>query len=307
MNIIFAGTPAFAVASLQALLDSEHHVCAVYTQPDRPAGRGRLPQSSPVKQLARQRGIRVFQPHSLKTPEEVAQFSALQADLLVVVAYGMILSQTILDVPPLGCINVHGSLLPRWRGAAPIQRAIMAGDSHTGVTIMNMVKQLDAGAMLHKIEYAIKDSDNAGDVHDALALLGAQALREVLPALAAGKLHGIEQDASLVTYADKLYKSEADIDWQHSAVDIARQIRAFNPYPVAQTHYLGQVLRLWQAEPVDTQSTGEVGLVRVQHKQLQVQTGNGSLLVQQVQLPNGKRISASEFLNAHAIDGVVLA
>jgi methionyl-tRNA formyltransferase len=307
MKIIFAGTPQFAVPSLQALLDSEHEICAVYTQPDRPAGRGRHPQASPVKQLALQHTIPVLQPLTLKTPEALAELNSFNADLMVVVAYGMILSQEAIDTPRLGCINVHGSLLPRWRGAAPIQRAIMAGDEKTGVTIMRIVRQLDAGAMLHKEEYLIKATDTASSVHDALADLGAIGLNKVLPLLINDTVLAQEQDESLVTYAEKLQKSEADIDWTQSAELIDRKIRGLNAWPVAQTHYHEQLLRIWQAQLIDTDSVGVAGLVSVSQKYINVQTGKGILRLQEVQLPNGKRISAEAFLNAHSIDGVVLA
>ncbi|MFZ2725901.1 MAG: methionyl-tRNA formyltransferase [Methylococcaceae bacterium] len=307
MKIIFAGTPDFAVPSLQALIDSEHELCAVYTQPDRPAGRGRQPQASPVKQLALQHNIPVLQPLTLKTPEALAELQAFNADLMIVVAYGMILSQAALDVPRLGCINVHGSLLPRWRGAAPIQRAIISGDKTTGVTIMRMALKLDAGAMLHKEAYIIKTDDTASSVHDALAVLGALGLNKVLPKIIDGSAIAQEQDESLVTYAEKLQKSEADIDWSQTAEIIDRKIRGLNAWPVAQTHYKEQVLRIWQAELIDSTSTGVAGLVSVKQKHIDVQTGKGVLRLQQLQLPNGKRIDAGAFLNAHSIDGVVLS
>lgn len=307
MKIIFAGTPDFAVPSLQALIDSEYKLCAVYTQPDRPAGRGRQPQASPVKQLALQHNIPVLQPLTLKTPEALAELQAFNADLMIVVAYGMILSQAALDVPRLGCINVHGSLLPRWRGAAPIQRAIISGDETTGVTIMRMALKLDAGAMLHKEAYIIKTDDTASSVHDALAVLGAIGLNKILPKIIDGSAIAEEQDESLVTYAEKLQKSEADIDWTQTAEIIDRKIRGLNAWPVAQTHYKEQVLRIWQAELIDSISTGVAGLVSVKQKHIDVQTGKGVLRLQQVQLPNGKRIDAGAFLNAHSIDGVVLS
>ncbi len=217
MKIIFAGTPEFAVPCLQMLLDSEHEVCAVYTQPDRPAGRGRKLQPSPVKELALSAGIPVFQPLTMKTSEDLQQISAFNADLMVVVAYGMILTQAVLDVPRLGCINVHASLLPRWRGAAPIQRALMAGDEKTGVTIMQIVRKLDAGDMLHKEECVIGETDTASDLHDKLAALGAIGLAKVLAQIEAGTVHPEPQDEALVTYAEKLEKSEAVIDWTQPA------------------------------------------------------------------------------------------
>jgi methionyl-tRNA formyltransferase len=314
MKIIFAGTPEFAVPSLRMLIDAGHDICAVYTQPDRPSGRGRQLHPTPVKAVALAAGLPVFQPLSLKTDEDFQQLVALQADLMVVVAYGMILTQAVLDVPPLGCINVHGSLLPRWRGAAPIQRALMAGDEKTGVTIMKIVRKLDAGDMLHKEELVIGSYDISSDLHDKLAQLGAIGLAKVLPQIENGTLHAEPQDEALVTYAEKLTKAEAVIDWTESAKVIARKVRGLNAWPVAQTMYQGQVLRIWQAEvvPETTASPSEdwqscsAGTVRCVDKHIDVATGHGFLRLLEVQLPNGKRISAPAFLAAHPVDGVQL-
>lgn len=307
MKIIFAGTPEFAVPCLQTLLDSKHEVCAVYTQPDRPAGRGRKLQPSPVKELALSAGIPVFQPLTMKTSEDLQQISAFNADLMVVVAYGMILTQAVLDVPKLGCINVHASLLPRWRGAAPIQRALMAGDQKTGVTIMQIVRKLDAGDMLHKEECVIDATDTASDLHDKLAVLGAIGLSKVLAQIEAGTVHPEPQDEALVTYAEKLEKSEAVIDWTQSAADIARKIRGLNSWPVAQTLYQGNVLRIWQAVEVDDSSRQlESGVVRCADKNMDVATGLGFLRLLEVQLPGGKRMPVQAFLSAHDVNGVKL-
>ena len=306
MRIIFAGTPDFAVPSLQMLLDSEHEVCAVYTQPDRPAGRGRQLQPSPVKVLALASGIPVFQPETLKTDAELQQIAALKADLMVVVAYGMILTQAVLDLPPLGCINVHGSLLPRWRGAAPIQRALIAGDEKTGVTIMKIIKKLDAGDMLHKEELLISDSDTSSDLYEKLAKLGAVGLAKVLPQLESGSLQPEVQDESLVTYAEKLQKTEATIDWSEPAVVLSRKVRGLNPWPVAQTTYQGQILRVWQAQALLETIDLPAGMISCTHKNLDVATGQGSLRLLEVQLPNGKRMPALAFLNAHDANGVQL-
>ncbi len=306
MKIIFAGTPDFAVPSLQMLLASKHEVCAVYTQPDRPAGRGRHNHISPVKELALKHSIPVFQPLTLKTDEDLQQLTLFNADLMVVVAYGMILTQAVLDTPKLGCINVHGSLLPRWRGAAPIQRALMAGDEKTGVTIMQIVRKLDAGSMLHKEEYVIGDNDTAGDLHDKLAELGAIGLSKVLAQIETGSLHIEPQDESLVTYAEKLTKSEAIIDWAQPANTIALKIRGLNAWPVAQTLYQDNVLRIWRAEALAIETDLEPGIVNSQNKNIDVATGKGLLRLHEVQLPGGKRMTAQAFLNAHNVNGVKL-
>lgn len=303
MKIIFAGTPDFAVPSLQMLLASKHDVCAVYTQPDRPAGRGRQLHVSPVKELALKHNISVFQPFTLKTDEELL---SLNADLMVVVAYGVILTQAVLDVPRLGCINVHGSLLPRWRGAAPIQRALMAGDEKTGVTIMQIVRKLDAGDMLHKEEYVIDANDTASSLHDKLAELGAIGLSKVLAEMEVGTLHAEPQDENLVTYAEKLTKSEATIDWTQSAGSLELKVRGLNAWPVAQTLYQGNVLRIWQAEAIAIETELEPGTVSCPNKNMDVATGKGLLRLHEIQLPGGKRITANAFLNAHNVNGVKL-
>ncbi len=306
MKIIFAGTPDFAVPSLEMLIASGHEICAVYTQPDRPAGRGRHLQPSPVKVVALASGIPVYQPLTLKTDEELQQLAVLNADLIVVVAYGMILTQAVLDLPPLGCINVHGSLLPRWRGAAPIQRALMAGDEKTGVTIMKIIRKLDAGDMLHKEELAISDTDTSSDLYEKLAQLGATGLAKVLTQIENGTVHAEVQDEALVTYAEKLDKSEAVIDWNESAIVLSRKVRGLNPWPVAQTDHHGQVLRIWQAEALAETSDLPVGTVSCEHKKMDVVTGQGLLRLLEVQLPGGKRMSAQAFLNAHDVQGVKL-
>ncbi len=306
MKIIFAGTPEFAVPSLQALLDANYEVCAVYTQPDRPAGRGRHEQFSPVKELALKYDIPVIQPLTLKTEEDLALLQAFNADLMVVVAYGMILTETVLNTPKLGCINVHGSLLPRWRGAAPIQRSLMAGDQKTGVTIMKIVRKLDAGDMLHKEEYVIGATDTASVLHDKLADLGALGLSKVLVEMEKGPVPAEAQDESLVTYAEKLTKAEAELDWQQSAQQLALKVRGLNAWPVAQTVYQGNVLRIWQAEALDSDLDLEPGSISSVNKTIDVATGQGILRLLEVQLPGGKRISTQAFLNAHSVDGVKL-
>jgi methionyl-tRNA formyltransferase len=306
MKIIFAGTPEFAVPTLQMLLDSENQVCAVYTQPDRPAGRGRHLHSSPVKELAVAAGIPVFQPHTFKTQEDLQQLASMEADLMVVVAYGMILSQAALDLPKQGCINVHASLLPRWRGAAPIQRAIIAGDQKTGVTIMQIVRQLDAGDMLHKEECVIEPCDSANDLHDKLARLGAIGLAKVLAEMKAGVVKAEKQDENQVTYAAKLEKSEAMIDWSQTAEQICRNVRGMNPWPIAQTIYQGQALRIWQAETLKLDSDQAPGIICWSNKTMDVSTGQGLLRLKEVQLPGGKRMPVEAFLSAHNTAGVKL-
>jgi len=306
MKIIFAGTPDFALPSLQMLLASKHEVCAIYTRPDRPAGRGRQLHISPVKALALKHAIPVFQPLTLKTDEDLQQLRSFTADLIVVVAYGMILTQAVLDAPSLGCINVHGSLLPRWRGAAPIQHALMAGDEKTGVTIMQIVRKLDAGSMLHKEECVIGVNDTASDLHDKLAELGAIGLNKVLAQMEAGTLHVEPQDESLVTYAEKLTKNEAIIDWAQSARTIALKVRGLNAWPVAQTLYQDKVLRIWQAEAIAIDTDLEPGIVNCHNKNIDVATGKGLLRLYEVQLPGGKRMMAQAFLNAHNLNGVKL-
>ena len=310
MKIIFAGTPDFAVPSLQTLLDSKHEVCAIYTQPDRPAGRGQQLHVSPVKALALTHAIPVFQPLSFKTAEDLQKLQSFNADLMVVVAYGMILTQAALETPKLGCINVHGSLLPRWRGAAPIQRALMAADTKTGVTIMQIVRKLDAGDMLHKEEYTITPNDTASSLHDTLATLGAIGLAKVLTQIESGVIQAEVQDESLVTYAEKLSKSEAVIDWQQSAHEIALKVRGLNAWPVAQTLYQDKVLRIWSSEVIETTDQHSLalspGTVCCTNKTLDVSTGNGLLRLLEIQLPGGKRMNTQAFLNAHAMQGVKL-
>ena len=306
MKIIFAGTPDFAVPALQMLIDSEHEVCAVYTQPDRPAGRGRKLTPSPVKKLAIAADIPVLQPETLKTEEDLKQLSSFDADLMIVVAYGIILPQSVLDAPRLGCLNIHGSLLPRWRGAAPIHRAVMAGDDKTGVTIMQVVKKLDAGDMLHKEECVIEATHSSSDLHDKLADLGAVGLQKVLSQIESGTLVAEKQDESLVTYAEKLEKSESQLDWNLSALELDRKIRGLNSWPVAQTLFQGKVLRIWKAKLVDEEAHTAAGTVMLQGKRMSVATGKGVLDLLEVQMPGGKRMVIHAFLNSHKVDGIKL-
>ncbi|MCG7944599.1 MAG: methionyl-tRNA formyltransferase [gamma proteobacterium symbiont of Stewartia floridana] len=307
LKIIFAGTPDFAASALQALLTTEHHVVAVYTQPDRPAGRGRKVQFSPVKQLAVEHDLEVFQPKTLKDPQAQEILAQHQADLMVVVAYGLLLPQAVLDTPRLGCINIHASLLPRWRGAAPIQRAILAGDETSGVTIMQMEAGLDTGPMLSIRSTPIDAKETGGSLHDRLAELGSAALIEVLPGLSEGSVEAIPQDDSQANYASKLDKEEARIDWSQSAVQIDRQVRAFNPWPVAHCLYGDKVMRVWNSEVVSADGSASPGQVVATAKTgFDVATGEGVLRISQLQMPGKRAMSAGDFLNAHNMDGVVL-
>lgn len=306
MKIIFAGTPEFAVPALRMLLASEHQVVAVYTQPDRPAGRGRKLQPGPVKALALSAGIPVFQPENLKAEADIEQLIALDADLLVVVAYGLILSQRVLDIPKLGCINIHGSLLPRWRGAAPINRAIMAGDKETGVTIMKVVKRLDAGDMLYKTTCVIGAQETASELHDRMMVMGAEGLRETLVLLAEHKLCPEVQDESLVTYAHKLEKSESELDWTRTASELALQVRGLNAWPVAQTKLGNKVVRVWRAEALNINTLLAPGMILDDSKHIDVATGAGVLRLVEIQMPGKKRMQVDAFLNAHTVAGLQL-
>lgn len=297
LRIVFAGTPEFAATHLQALLDEQFQVVGVYSQPDRPAGRGQKLAMSAVKQLALKHQLPVFQPERLRTPEAQAELAALQPDLLVVVAYGLILPQAVLDIPRLGCINSHASLLPRWRGAAPIQRAIEAGDAQSGVTVMRMEAGLDTGPMLLKTHTPISPEDTGGSLHDRLAQLGSRALVEAIEALAAGTLEEEVQDDTLATYAHKLDKRAAIIDWQRPAIELDQQIRAFNPWPLAHARWQGQPLKIWAAQPVS--ATGEPGQVLECNKSgLVVACGEGALRLVRLQLPGGKPLGFSDLYNA---------
>jgi methionyl-tRNA formyltransferase len=307
VRVVFAGTPEFSVPVLQALLDSAHPVVAVYTQPDRPAGRGRKRVAGPVKQLAQRSGLPVRQPASLRDPQAQRQLAQLQPDLMVVVAYGLILPLAVLDIPRLGCVNLHASLLPRWRGAAPIQRAILAGDAETGISLMQMEAGLDSGPVLAVSRTAIHQDETGGSLHDRLSRMAAELLTAHLDDLEAGRLPAVLQDESRVTYAGKLDKREAAIDWRRSAAELERQVRAFNPWPVAQADYQGQALRIWAARALGNGAAGSPGAVLATGRDgIDVACGDGCLRLLEVQLPGGKRLAAAEFLNARRLDGVIL-
>jgi len=295
LKVIFAGTPDFAVPSLQALIDSPHQVIAVYTQPDRPAGRGQQLHASPIKQLALQHQLTVYQPQSLKESSVQQQLITLQADIMVVVAYGLILPTAVLNAPRLGCINVHASLLPKLRGAAPIQRAILAGHTQTGVTIMQMDAGLDTGAMLLQQVWPIAATDTGQTLQATLATLGADALLEVLHT----KPHPIPQDNAQASYAPKISKQEGLLDWQQTASELERKIRAFNPWPVAFTQLHQQTIRIWRAEVVGSRSDYPPGtIVAVNQQGLDVATGKGILRLLDLQPAAGKRMPAADFCNA---------
>ena len=296
MRLVFAGTPGFAAAALQAILQAEIGVALVLTQPDRPAGRGLKPQASEVKALALQRGLPLAQPATLKSADALARLQEANAGVMVVAAYGLLLPQSVLDSFPLGCINVHASLLPRWRGAAPIQRAILAGDHETGISIMHMEAGLDTGPVYLAERVAIAAEDNAATLHDKLAVAGGRAVVQVLRELGRSKLTSVPQPVDGVTYAHKIDKAEARIDWTQPAAQIARQVRAFNPYPVANTSLRGEILRVWRAAAVST-ATGEPGrIAEVSEAGIVVACGQGALRIDELQRAGGKRLSAARFL-----------
>ena len=307
LRIVYAGTPEFAVPALLSLLEADYDVCAVYTQPDRPAGRGRKLQPSPVKKIATEWNIPVCQPSSLK--EETAQqaLQAHQADVMVVAAYGLILPPAVLQAFPFGCINIHASLLPRWRGAAPIHRAILAGDTETGITIMQMDKGLDTGDMLLKVTCPIITGMNADQLHDQLADLGSDAILETLSLLEKNALQPEPQNDDESCYAAKLEKSEALINWQHTAAELARQVNAFNPWPVSETYLQGKRLRIWEASAIaskaakNDQKPGDI--INTSTSGIDVLTGGGILRLHKIQLPGKKPVEAAAFLNANSVDG----
>lgn len=315
IRIVYAGTPDFSVPALSALVQSEHEVVAVYTQPDRPAGRGREPRPSPVKLKALEYSITVLQPESLNSEQAQQSLSQLKPDLMVVAAYGLLLPPAVLDIPRLGCINIHASLLPRWRGAAPVQRAILAGDRTTGITIMQMDQGLDTGAMLAKAEHEIADDETGSSLHDCLMDKGAETLMAMLSAFIRGEIRGEAQHENLATYASKLNKHEAEIDWSQPARQIERSVRAYNAWPVAYTTWprkrqakvKSETLRVWKSVVIDGGHAEAAGTVISSGRDgIDVMTGEGVLRLLEVQ-PSGKKpVSAADFANAHDLSGQVL-
>ncbi len=299
LNIVFAGTPAFGLPCLDALAQSTHHLQAVYTQPDRPAGRGRKLQASAVKEWALTHQIPVYQPLNFKDPATVAELAALEPDIMIVIAYGLLLPKAVLEIPKFGCINVHASLLPRWRGASPIQQAILHGDNETGVTIMQMDIGLDTGNMLHKAICPILPTDTAGTLHDKLAQISAQPLLATLDELATNQAKPEVQNDALATYASKINKEDALINWQESAKEIDQKIRAFNPWPIAYIYFNEEVLRIHQAQIVDREFKENPGTVtQVDKKGILIATGEGGVLVEKIQFPGGKIITVADWLNS---------
>jgi methionyl-tRNA formyltransferase len=303
LKLGFAGTPEFSVPALERLA-ALGELRAVFTQPDRPAGRGKAVKASAVKRRALELGLTVLQPPSFKTDEAQASLAALSLDVLVVVAYGLILPPAVLKLPKAGCINIHASLLPRWRGAAPIQRALLAGDAESGVTLMRMEAGLDTGPMLARASTPIAPGETAGTLHDRLSVLGADLLAAHLSAIVSGALPETNQPAEGVTYAAKINKAEARLDWRKSALTLAREVRAFNPIPVTDTLLKGEQLRVFAAEA--TGGAGDPGTVLVVDTGIVVACGEGALRLTQLQLAGRKPLAARDFVKGHPLDGARL-
>lgn len=302
LRILFAGTPEFALPPLQGLIDDACDIVAVLTQPDRPAGRGKKLRASPVKQLALENKLNVLQPQSLKNAEWQEKLAELRPDLMIVVAYGLMIPGALLTLPRFGCWNIHASLLPRWRGAAPIQRAVEAGDEQTGVCIMQMEETLDTGPVYQCLTTDIGPLDTAGSLHDSLAVLGARALGDCIKMLLKGELpQAVTQDETGAVYAHKLSKAEAELDWNQAAEVLQRRVRAFNPWPVAWCEIGGQRLRIWKAEVVDTVADCEPGTVFTDRQSLIISTAERSLKILELQRAGGQKMTTEQFLNAHQL------
>ncbi len=302
MKIVFAGTPEFAAKSLQALTATHHQIIAALTQPDRASGRGRKLTPSPVKALALEYDIPVYQPVTLKDQAAQELVKSFDADVMVVVAYGLILPKAIIDIPRYGCLNIHASLLPRWRGAAPIQRAIEAGDKQTGVSIMQMDEGLDTGDVLTKQAIDIAEGETAASLHDKLADLGAKLNVSTLKLLEDGTLKRERQDDSLATYAAKLARRESHIDWSQAVTTIVNRIHAFNPWPGAKAKHNGTDLKILKAKVINQTAADKVGEIRVEDKKIIVQTTDGQIQLLELQKPGGKPMSAGQFLNGYGFE-----
>ena len=300
MRIAFAGTPAFAVVALQALVDARFDIALVLTQPDRPAGRGLRESPSAVKQLGLRYGMTVAQPQTLRNEEVLAQLFAIAAQAMVVAAYGLILPSVFLDLFPAGCINIHASLLPRWRGAAPIQRAILAGDRETGISIMHMEQGLDTGPVYLARTIPILPDDSAGSLHDRLAALGARCIVEALPQIASGALAPVPQPAAGISYAHKITKPEAAIDWQRDSLEVDRQVRAFNPFPGAFSLLRNEPVKIWRAFSGDRGQGAPGEILGCSVDGIEVACGKGMLKITELQKAGSRRLSAAEFLRGSA-------
>ena len=301
MRLIFAGTPVFAAVALQALLDAGHDIALVLTQPDRPAGRGLRPLASSVKAVALERVLQLAQPATLRSPDALRDLSAVRAQVMVVAAYGLLLPAPVLELFAFGCVNIHASVLPRWRGAAPIQRALLAGDRETGISIMQMDAGLDTGPVYLARTLRIEPEDTAGTLHDKLAALGAQCIVQALAALEGGQLRAVPQPADGVTYAHKIQKQEAVIDWSQAAWEIERQVRAFNPQPGASTALRGQLLRVWRARAVERPAGTAGCIIQTADSGIVVGCGSGALVIEELQRAGAKRLSAAQFVRGASL------